>query len=199
MMSPAQILERSYDLLKRRLLEGEFRAGQRLEAARLADQLHVSITPVRDVLNRLTGEGLVDAIAGGGFYVPICDEGGLRDLLDWNSLLSIQAVRMRRVTTPEIRIISENHADRAAHFFSALAASTGNRELVSTIARTNDRLYAVRLLDAQVLTGVGLELEAMEQAMVENSLAVLVKMVRGYHRRRRARLPAYIRIMRAAG
>ncbi|WP_420143973.1 GntR family transcriptional regulator [Sphingobium sp.] len=198
-MSPAQILERSYDTLKRRLIAGDFDAGQRLEAARLSEQMHVSITPVRDVLNRLTGEGLVEAIAGGGFYVPILDEGRLRDLLDWNSFLSIQAVRMKRVAKPQIRVTGGNDAARAAHFFSAIAGSTGNRELVSTVSRTNDRLYAMRLLDTQVLTGVGLEFEAMEQAMAEDSLAVLVKLVRAYHRRRVARLPTYMRLLREAG
>ena len=55
-MSPAHVLEPTYDTLRRRLVAGDWPPRCRLEAARLAEELGVSITPVRDALNRLTGE-----------------------------------------------------------------------------------------------------------------------------------------------
>lgn len=70
-MSPAHVLEPTYDTLRRRLLMGAWPAGQRLEAARLAADLGVSITPVRDSLNRLTGERLIVSQPGDGFHVSI--------------------------------------------------------------------------------------------------------------------------------
>ena len=54
-MSPAYVLEPTYDTLRRRLFAGVWPSGQRLEAARLATELGVSMTPVRDSLNRLAG------------------------------------------------------------------------------------------------------------------------------------------------
>jgi DNA-binding GntR family transcriptional regulator len=47
--------------------------------ALLAEQLSASVTPVRDALNTLTGEGLVEP-PGGGFHLPPLDEPGLRDM-----------------------------------------------------------------------------------------------------------------------
>src|SRR3546814_7069587 len=47
---------------------------QRLEAARLATELGVSMTPVRDSLNRLAGERLVHSSPGEGFQVPLLSE-----------------------------------------------------------------------------------------------------------------------------
>ncbi|MGD9812804.1 MAG: GntR family transcriptional regulator, partial [Sphingobium sp.] len=73
-MSPAHVLEPTYDTLRRRLLAGVWPSGQRLEAARLAKELGVSITPVRDSLNRLAGERLVHASRGEGYQVPLLDE-----------------------------------------------------------------------------------------------------------------------------
>ncbi|MDR7154851.1 DNA-binding transcriptional MocR family regulator [Sphingobium xenophagum] len=193
-MSPAQILERCYQALKQRLVEGEFHPGQRLEAVRLADEMHVSMTPVRDVLNRLTGEGLVDAIAGGGFYVPVPDEGGLRDLLDWNALLALYAAGSRQRTVRE-GTGSPDDIDRTASLFFRLAESLGNREMMRTVGHLNDRLYAMRLLDARILGETGSEILGLEEALMADN-ADLSKRIRAYHRRRKARVATYVRLLR---
>jgi DNA-binding GntR family transcriptional regulator len=65
-MSPAHVLEPTYQNLKQGLMEGNWRRGERLKALRLADEIGVSMTPVRDCLNRLVGEGLVDMQPGDG-------------------------------------------------------------------------------------------------------------------------------------
>ncbi|MAB44245.1 MAG: transcriptional regulator, partial [Sphingomonadaceae bacterium] len=90
-MSPAHVLEPTYRRLKDALLEGRFRAGTKLEAMRLADDFGVSMTPVRDSLNQLVGEGLVDLTPGEGFRVPLLTEQALRDILQVNALLLEQA------------------------------------------------------------------------------------------------------------
>src|SRR3546814_19229888 len=73
-------------------MTGAWSAGVRIEAARLADEIGVSITPVRDALNRLAGERMVDFIAGEGFRVPLYSEAELRDLFGLNRLLLLAAV-----------------------------------------------------------------------------------------------------------
>lgn len=199
-MSPAQILERSYETLKRRLIEGSFLAGQRLEAARLSEQLHASITPIRDVLNRLTGEGLVHAIAGDGFYVPLPDEGSLRDLLDWNAALALQAARAQKPVTSgflAVRTPASDIAARTASLFTHLAGGLDNGEFVRAVANVNDRLHAMRLLDERVIGKTGEELDAFEAVVVTGDAPVIVKRVRQFHSRRRARLATYVRLLRA--
>jgi transposase len=165
-VSPAQILERSYGTLKRRLIEGDFHAGQRLEAARLAEQMNVSITPVRDVLNRLTGEGLVQAIAGGGFYVPLPDESTLRDLLDWNAFLAFHAARSQKAVPPPPYLMPRNKAERSAFFFNRLADGIGNREFAQAVHSVNDKLHAMRLLDDRILGDTEDELDALDAGLL---------------------------------
>ncbi|RYE93018.1 MAG: GntR family transcriptional regulator, partial [Oxalobacteraceae bacterium] len=49
-MSPSHVLEPTYASIRHCLVSGFWPAGRRLEAARLAEELGVSITPVRDSL-----------------------------------------------------------------------------------------------------------------------------------------------------
>jgi len=198
-VSPAQILERSYQTLKQRLIEGGFRPGHRLEAARLADDMHVSITPVRDVLNRLTGEGLVEAIAGGGFYVPSLDESVLRDLLDWNAALALLAMRKPRLSIGSVTTFGYGASDvpeRTARLFCRLALRQGNSEFTRAVESANDRLHAMRLLDERVIGKTNEELAELESAAETATASALAKQVRQFHARRKGRLATYVRLLR---
>jgi DNA-binding GntR family transcriptional regulator len=60
-----------YDLLKERLLEGEFQAGERLPVEALRAEFGVSKQPVMEALRRLSSEGLVEIIPQVGCRVPV--------------------------------------------------------------------------------------------------------------------------------
>src|SRR6202050_5732209 len=60
-----------YDLLKERLLEGEFQAGQRRPVEALKAEFGVSKQPVMEALRRLSSEGLVEIIPQVGCRVPV--------------------------------------------------------------------------------------------------------------------------------
>jgi len=55
--------------LRERLREGAFAPGTRIPAAKVADDLDLSATPVREALSRLAGEGLVEERRQQGFFV----------------------------------------------------------------------------------------------------------------------------------
>ena len=57
-MSPAHVFEPTYEAIKRRLMTGEWATGARIEAARLADDLGVSMTPVSVVRTFGTTRGV---------------------------------------------------------------------------------------------------------------------------------------------
>src|SRR3546814_3588922 len=65
-MSPAHVLEPTYQAIRKRLMEAAWPAGFRLDTARLAGELGVSTSPVRDSLNHLAGERMVDFEMGAG-------------------------------------------------------------------------------------------------------------------------------------
>ena len=47
-----------YRILKSRILEGSFKPGEKLLESRIAKQLGVSRTPVREAMRKLVAEGL---------------------------------------------------------------------------------------------------------------------------------------------
>src|SRR3981081_2726084 len=56
--------ERIYSLVQRAIVSGELYPGQRVRDLDLAVQLGVSRTPVREALQRLEDEGLVETLPG---------------------------------------------------------------------------------------------------------------------------------------
>lgn len=179
-VSPVQAMERSYAVLRDQLRDGMLPAGHRLEANRIAAEIGVSMTPVRDALNRLVGEQLVEASSGDGFYVPRLTESDLRDLYEWNSALAIMAIRTAR-TLPDPEAISEvlsrgTLADATDACFTLLSHASPNRELRQAVARTSDRLHSFRLAEAHTLEPVLGELEELFSAPPHGQRAV-----RRYH------------------
>ena len=154
-MSPLQAMERSYGALKTMLRAGSLAPGHRLEAARLADEIGVSMTPVRDALNRLVGEQLVEANAGDGFHVPRMSEADLRDLYEWHSALVIMAVRTARAHPEagdlQAALGAASAAEAASIGFELIAEASANRELRLAMQNAADRLHAFRLIEHVVL------------------------------------------------
>jgi DNA-binding GntR family transcriptional regulator len=180
-MSPTQAMERSYAALKQLLREGAFAPGHRLEANRIAEQMGVSMTPVRDALNRLVGKQLVEASSGEGFHVPRLDQGDLRDLYEWNSILAVLAARSARtISTPaaiEAAMASGSLPEATAATFQLLAEAVPNRELRNAIACANDRLHPFRLAEPHVLEPIIGELEELFDPSASRRLAA----IRRYH------------------
>jgi DNA-binding FadR family transcriptional regulator len=185
-MSPAHVLEPTYRRLKRGLMEGMWPQGSKLEALKLADEFGVSMTPVRDSLNRLAGENLVELQPGEGYRVPWLSERLLRDLLDVSALLLVSAVRMSHGTAPaaEGQSGGAGHADRTAAFFARIAGRSGNTVLAQLVDALGERLHVVRRVEPLVLAGTGHELEALGTLFSDRDPA-LAAALRSYHQRRR--------------
>ncbi|TPG52230.1 GntR family transcriptional regulator [Sphingomonas glacialis] len=179
-MSPVNAMERSYSPIKEMLRRGVFKPGARLEANRLANELGVSMTPVRDVLHQLAGERLVEARIGNGFHVPRLSEGALRDLYEWNAALMTSATRsidievLRAFESPDIPA-----SDRFAAFVAHIAASTSNSEIGIALCNASDRLHPFRVVEAEIFADVDDELASLLIHGKENADAI-----RRFHVRR---------------
>jgi len=185
-MSPAHVLEPTYDALRRRLLTGAWPSGQRLEAVRIADEFGVSITPVRDALNRLVGERLVHSAPGDGFHVPRFDETEFRTLLHWHHILLLAALRNRRGSFPQVEVPRghDGIGERTALLFGAIAATVGNSELDWVMSNAAARLGSFRRCENAVFGNVEDELDAIEQLASSASRGTLRRAIDHYHRRR---------------
>ena len=194
-MSPAHVIEPTYEAIKRRLMRGEWRSGARLDSTRIAEALGVSVTPVRDSLYRLAGEKMVDFTHGEGFHVHRLTETEMRDMLELNLILLLAAIATGRGHAGEAIAADTDDADPVAALFSAVGRRSGNAELASAIATLNDRLHAARRLDAVILGAVGTELAELGAALADEQQPVgpaRVAVLR-YHERRAREAAVYAR------
>ena len=172
--------------------------GFRLEASRIADELHASMTPVRDVLNRLAGERLVRVSPGDGFSVPTLDEATIRELLEWNGhiLLHVLRLNLSNPDEPASRSDPMNIAERTADLFLRMANRHENREFVAAIASNNDRLAPLRATEDGIFGDVAHEVTMLAEAFHLNDIKRLASLVRSYHRRRKRMASRYIQMLK---
>src|SRR5713226_2183826 len=71
--------ERVYYLVQRAIVSGELQPGQRVRDIDLASQLGVSRTPVREALQRLGDEGLVEMLPGALTRIVLLDMQAAQD------------------------------------------------------------------------------------------------------------------------
>ena len=80
--------------LRRAILQGELEPGERLMEIRMAEQLGVSRTPVRDAIRNLMEEGLVSMIPRCGAVVAGITDKDMRDVLEVRTTLEELAVSL---------------------------------------------------------------------------------------------------------
>ena len=194
-MSPVQLLEPTYTAIKRRLVEGVWPAGYKLATSHLAAELDVSPSPVRDSLNHLAGEELVDFVAGAGFFVPAPDARTLIDMLAFNLLLLTNALFDTGGTPfpPSSEPLPLN--PDITGLFRHLAGRAGNDELVAAVDRLGERLNPYRKLDAALLGGTDVEIAMLASAITTAAPAMdVAEILARYHARRISSAPDYVRL-----
>jgi DNA-binding GntR family transcriptional regulator len=159
--------DNAYRALKSRLLLGEFPLNVRLGEERLAAELGVSRTPIREALKRLHSEGLVEAAPEGGYLPFVPDVVIMRHLYEVRAGLELQALqRPGRLDSRHDPAILEPLRDQwralAAgplpapdpgfvlldeSFHVSLAMSAGNLVAADLLRHVNERIRVVRMLD----------------------------------------------------
>ena len=187
-MSRAHRTARAYALLKRQIMTGERHAAERLDPARLARELEVSATPVRDALHQLHGERLVEAWPRGGFKVPMLSESELSDLYGWNGEIAaglLRYVRSSLVPPPTLAPHDpDDLAETARAYFAGLATWLGHGEHQAAIAQASDRLHRARLAEGDIFPDAHQELAALIECQARASLSELREFLVTYHQRR---------------
>ena len=72
----------AYDELRRMLVTGRLEPGMQLVNRKLADEIGMSMTPVREAVTRLASEGLVEHVPGAGAFVRRITRPELAQLYD---------------------------------------------------------------------------------------------------------------------
>jgi DNA-binding GntR family transcriptional regulator len=158
--------ERVYSQLRRMVMAGDFAFGQRLAEERIAEQLEVSRTPVREAMLRLHADRLLHRYADGGFYVAEPDLIDLRDLYELRLTLELRGLSRARESSyrhdlsiieplrDRWRVIRDNQPEPDPSFVEldesfhvALSRSAGNFAITETLEAVNARIRPVRMYD----------------------------------------------------
>lgn len=178
---------RIYDSLRHLIVNLGFRPGDRLDAAYLAERLASSVTPVRDALNTLVGEGLVESRRAGGFFLPALDEPALKDMYAWEA-------QILRLALKDARLLLKHHvtagrsqlsyADRIGEVFMSITKVSSNPEHARALGSLGARLHAVRTLEVDLIEEARAELGHLEYALDLADRTALRKLLHLYHHRR---------------
>ncbi|WP_278377300.1 GntR family transcriptional regulator [Sphingobium yanoikuyae] len=193
-MNSGLTAERVHDAIRAQILGRAYLPGTRLDPAQMAKELAASMTPVRDALHRLMGEGLVEARTGSGFHLPLLDEPSLIDLYRWSHELSLLALR-HFTPEPPAPTPPTTLAERADALFDRIARGSDNGEHRRAMQQLAARLHAVRHVEPHALAGVDEELGGLEDGLTHPDRRRFLSLVGAYHRRRARAAGAILRAL----
>lgn len=98
-----------FSILRDKILEGDFKKSEKLVEAKLAEELGVSRTPVREALKQLELEGLVENLPNRGVYVKGITHQDVDDI--YTIRMAIEGISVEwaieRMTPEELKRIEE--------------------------------------------------------------------------------------------
>ncbi|GAA3159964.1 FCD domain-containing protein [Blastococcus jejuensis] len=166
------LTDRVYELLRNRIIDLVLEPGARLNADKLAADMDVSPTPVREALNRLAAEGLVTAAPYRGFRVsPLLSRSDLAQLLRARQVIECAAVeqaaskrgklelqelsalvaRMDELTRAKpLDVKAFNSADAAFHRLAV--GASGNRFLLQALESLHVHIQLARHYQGRSVT-----------------------------------------------
>lgn len=152
-----------FNTLRKAILTGQLKPGERLMEVHLANKLGVSRTPIREAIRKLELEGLVIMIPRRGAEVAQITEKSLNDVLEVRRALDALSVELacERITAEEIRALKEAcdeferavkgkdasviaRTDVALHDIIVRAA--GNQRLQQLVNNLAEQMYRYRFV-----------------------------------------------------
>lgn len=148
--------DRVVELLRDLLTNGELQPGERIREASLATRLGMSRSPVREALQRLTNEGLIELLPRRGAFVKAIRDTELRELFEVREALESQAAYLAsmRATTDELaelaNLLEESRRRIAAHDPNAYSGELDFHWRIGELAGNSKLLEKLREIQLQV-------------------------------------------------
>ena len=151
-----------FNTLRKAILRGELKPGERLMEIQLANKLGVSRTPIREAIRKLELEGLVLMIPRKGAEVAQITEKNMQDVLEVRKALEELSVQLacERITpeqVEEMKMAAEDFrkvlksgdvtkiAEADVKFHDIIFAATNNQRLITLLNNLREQMYRYRL------------------------------------------------------
>ena len=82
----------AYDYIRKNILDGTFTPGYRLVIDKIKKELKISSIPVREAIQQLQAENLIDIVPYSGAVVKMIDEKGYEELQAISALLEVMLI-----------------------------------------------------------------------------------------------------------
>jgi DNA-binding GntR family transcriptional regulator len=151
-----------YKEVRRSIIMGHRKPGERLDLEALSERYGTSVTPVRDALQMLSQEGLVTIKPRSGYFVTRITLKQLRDMLELREILEVASIERAatRITEKQLEQLEHVHAgytgeddesydrymDENRHVHYLIAQASGNQELAEMLGHLLDRLARFMVL-----------------------------------------------------
>ena len=167
---PDEAHARAYTFLKDKISRCEYRPRERIYAHRIAEEIHISRTPVREALGRLVHEGLVRKDGGWGYSVRQLTSQEIRDLFSVRQALEMEAARaaVSKITAAELAriekllVLTSGHLKKeriddfvrvSREIHLAIVHASGNELLIGLLVGLHEQIQALGyLLNARNLS-----------------------------------------------
>jgi len=163
-MAKGNLSQPIYERLSESILRWDYLPGHRFTEEGLCEEFSVSRSPVREALNTLVENGLIEKKAGHGYSVKLLDFDEINELYDVRIALETYVIELICRTGMEAKRLQELHdywtdiysrlpetakavAAADEDFHETLARLTKNKTLLSSLKSIDRRIHFVRLAD----------------------------------------------------
>jgi DNA-binding GntR family transcriptional regulator len=150
-----------YKIIKEGIKNREFLPGNQLKESDLVDKLGVSRTPIREALNQLSKEGIIEIFPRKGAFVKNCSKEEVIEILILREVLEGVAARLATSQMDEARIKKLDgffkeyqegiidYAQADEKFHSEIIQASGSTRLIELVNNLKDSL---QMLDMRVVS-----------------------------------------------
>jgi DNA-binding GntR family transcriptional regulator len=178
-MNHPSLKETAYNLIKDKLLNLEFSPGSRIREDLLAEEISMSRTPVREAVNQLVREGLINDIPRKGLFFIEMTKEEINDLIDVRLALESLAVMkcIERIDEKGLKGLedilkaTEENFKRGEYkicnemdsqFHQEISKLAGNRKLFLYLKEIENFMRIVRNIEKMTMAGQKIE-KSLEQ------------------------------------
>ena len=144
---PELLRDQIYQNIKRDILSGVYQPGEQLSVNQLAERYDTSATPVREALNILEQERLVDVLPRIGYFVSHITVQDIRAMYDYRIILEGASAEMAAhyITEAELEALARIPSDYIlGNNESYLQYLQNNREFHLSVAKASHNHFLAR-------------------------------------------------------